>query len=143
MVVGSGGALPIVGDQAQIEIPAGDFGCAVLEFVDRTLGESDGGEVGRAAEAFLGAGVEGIDLPVIDIHGDTAEAGDGVDEVEGVGMVLVDELADFQNGIADARGGFGVDDRDQGVGFLREVLVYLGEDDGRSPVEGEGVHVGT
>ncbi len=105
---------PVLADHVEVEVPGLDFGFSGGEFFDGFGGDGDGAEAGGTGEAFLGAGVGGIDAPCVDFKGGSAEGGDAVEEKESVSGF--GGCADFVDGLMGAGGGFGVDEGD-GFGF--------------------------
>ena len=72
--------------------------------------ERDRGQARRAAQALLGARVDGVDPPGVDLDRDAAERGHGVDGDQGAG--LVGDLGDLLDRLPGAGGRLGVDDAD-------------------------------
>ena len=72
VVIGAVGS-PVIAEQPNIEVPAGDFAGTAIDCFESAWTEGDGSESWRAAEAFLGAAVGGIDTEAIDFDGNTAE----------------------------------------------------------------------
>ena len=67
-------AAPVVGDQRDIEIPAPHlFACASRIFSTARSLNDTGARPGGQLEALLRAGVDGVDLPLVDFDRDAAE----------------------------------------------------------------------
>lgn len=64
----------------------------------------------------MGAAVAGIDVPLVHQNGHAAEAGDGIHQQEGAG--LVDDGAELVQRLGGAGGGLGMDDADHLEGAL-------------------------
>ena len=67
------------------------------------------GDPRRQSEGFLARGQRDIDAPIVHAQFRSQEAADGIDEIQGIG-VLLDDLPDCLNGICDAGAGFIVHD---------------------------------
>ena len=77
----------VITQHRDVEIPALDFRLAGFHDFEGAVGEGDGRESRRAGEVFLGAGINGVDSPVVDFEFVAAERGDGIDEEKHVGVV--------------------------------------------------------
>ena len=101
---------PVVRDHPGVEVPALHLGLARLHRVERARRERERREPGRAGEALLRAGVDGVRLPGVHLHRHAAERGDGVDDEQRA--VRVAELAEPLHRLVRAGRGLGVDERD-------------------------------
>jgi hypothetical protein len=129
VVVGAAAlGVEVAEQQRHVEVPRLHRRPASADALDGPVGEGHRGEAGRHGQALLRARVRRVDVPVVDADVDAAEARDGVDGEERVGVR--ERRADLGDGLVDPGGGLGVDDR----GEPRSVLLdgreeHLGLDD--------------
>ncbi len=103
-------------------------------------------EAGRDHDGLLGAADEAVDAPLVHIEVGGAEAGDGVNDQEGFGARVLEELRDGGRAVANAGGGLGGLHEDAagfkaegGFDFVeREGLSIRGGDDVDLAAEGLG-----
>ena len=107
-------AFVVVLEHGGVEVPALHLRGALFHGFQGARGEGDGGEAGRAGEALLGARVDAVDAPFIDLERMAAEGGDGIDDEEHAG--IVEQVTEPFEGLEGAGGGFGMDDA-EGLGL--------------------------
>ena len=81
---------------------------------------------------------EDVDAPGVHVEVGGAEAGDAVDDEEGFGLFVLEELADGLDVVADAGGGLGGLDED-GAGLELEGGLDVGEGEGAAVGGGDDV----
>ena len=133
-------ALPVLDDHRQIQVPVGHFGGPRSEFGKGPLGKADRRQARRARQALLRAAVHDVRAPGIHRHGDPAQAGHGIDQVQRVASPH--QPADFRHGIAHAGRRFGVDHGDQVVFPLRQPVAHGLGNHGRAPREFQRIDLG-
>ena len=79
--------VPVIAQQADIEIPALDPRAAPTNDIQRGLTEGNRGQPRRTAQALLGAAIAGVNAPVVDLKRTAAQRGDGVHHKQGAGLV--------------------------------------------------------
>src|SRR6266568_1391916 len=88
---------PVLLHGRHVEVPALALRLAAVDHVNGSVAERDWGEARRAAEAFLRATVDRVDLPLIDFQRRAAERGDGVNQQQRVELVA--KRAELINGL--------------------------------------------
>src|SRR6266853_350335 len=110
---------PVRGEKVNVEIPALDFTLALRGDFEGARAERRRRESGWTAQTFLRATVNGVHLPIVDLHRTSSERGDRVEQEQSACVMRQDR--NFFDGGQRARGGFGVDDRDEfRAGYLFE-----------------------
>ena len=131
---------------AEVEVVARVVGG--FHAIPGALGDGEVGEAGGDHDGFLRAADENVDAPGVHVEVGGAEAGDGVDDEQGLGTDIFEQLGDAGGAVADAGGGLGGLHEDD-AGFEleggpdlveREGLAVGGGDDvdGAAEVFGEG-----
>ncbi len=98
-MVGAGVALPVPREEVDIEIPVGDGTRPAGNHLHRAVAKRDRRKPRRTRETLLGAAIQRVDPPRINLHGHPAEARDRVDDVERA--VFLHQRSDLFYGIGD------------------------------------------
>ncbi len=88
---------------------------------DRLIGDGDDGDSRRKRDRLLHAGEADVDAPAVEVDGDAAEGGDGIDEHERVGCFVAHDSRERRDVVGDAGRRFVVRDRD---GVVMRAMVF-------------------
>ena len=124
--------------QAEVEIPAVGGRLARLHRAPGGGRERQGRGAGGRGEALLRARVGGVHAPGVDVDGLAAEGGDAIEQEQR--PRLFRQPRDGLDGLAHARGGFGVDDGDEPRGALAQGALHVVGGDGGAPGGGHARH---
>src|ERR1035438_2026956 len=101
----------ILAQHRHIEIPGLHLGLARIHAGQRAFAEADGRQAGRAAQALLGAAIDGVDTPVIHAYLMPAETGHHVHYEQRI--MFVDNISEAGERLMSASAGLGMDDAQQ------------------------------
>ncbi len=140
--VGGLAVLGVLALLAEVEVVARVVGG--LHAIPGAIADGEVAEAGRNHDGLLRAADEDIDTPGVHVEVRGAEAGDGVDDEEGFGVGVLEQLGDGRDAVADAGRGLGGLHEDgagfevqRGLDFVeREGLAVGGADDVDVTAEG-------
>jgi len=104
-------ASPIVSEEKGVQIERLHFTLAVLHFLHGQLAEGNWRQTRRGVQALLRGGIHAINLESISVERRSAQRRDCIDDEQRV--VLVTEIAEAVQLLADARGALALDEEDR------------------------------